>query len=99
MGKQKNSIVVQDYHKFTRELRAQLNVLKVLEREFYGLDDLCEWSIRNDVTCLNEGMDDRINVVDDCLGEQQRNVYKRMMREVAVLGDMLSAGLRCFMEA
>ena len=61
MTKKTENKPVQDYWKFTRELRAQLNLVKMLERQFFELDDLCEWAIRNDVTCLDDKSGERVS--------------------------------------
>lgn len=98
MKKTNETRSVQDYRKFTRELRAQLNLVKMLERQFFGLDDLCEWAIKNEVTCLNRngGSNERVSVIDDCLGRQQKDCYERMRVEVGNLYDMLMQGRQCF---
>ena len=85
---------VQDYWKFTRELKAQLELVNLLERQFSEFDDLCEYAIRNNITALDEhGV--RVPVVGD-LGCQQAAVYEKMRQEVGNLYDMLSQGRRCF---
>ena len=96
MKKTNGTKPVADYWKFMRELRAQLNLVKMLERQFFELDDLCEWAIRNDVTCLDDMSGERVSVVDDCLNKQQRDCYERMRIEVGSLYDMLIQGRQCF---
>ena len=93
---QKETKPVQDYWKFTRDLRAQLNLVKMLERQFFELDNLCEWAVRNDVTCMDEKSGQRVSVVDDCLSQQQKDCYERMRVEVGNLYDMLMQGRQCF---
>ena len=85
---------VHDYRKFTRDLKAQLELVNLLERQFSDLDNLCEYAIRNNITALDEhGV--RVPVVGD-LGGMQAAVYKNMCQEVGNLYDMLSQGRRCF---
>ncbi len=86
---------VQDYWRFTRELRAQLNAVQAFERQFFELDDLCEWSLKNQVTCLNDN-GERVSVVDDCLGGHQLEVYRKLHKAVGDLDKMLTIGLGCF---
>lgn len=87
---------IQDYWKFTRELRAQLNLIEVLQRQFFGLDDLCEYVIRNDVTVIDNNTGKRVSLVDESLAGRQVEVYERLRIEVGNLYDMLSIGRRCF---
>ena len=90
-----NQKPVYDYWEFTRELKAQFNAVEALGRQFYSLEDLCEWSIKSDATCLNdEG--ERVCVVDDCLGRQQEEVYGKLQKAVKDLEAMLEAGRCCF---
>ena len=94
MTSKKRGKQVLDYLKFVRELKSQFNAVKALERQFFELEDLCEWSLKNDVTCLNdEG--ERVSVIDDCLGGQQEDVYNRLLKSVVDLGVMLSDGKEC----
>lgn len=85
---------VQDYWKFTREVKSQLELINMLERQFSELDDLCEYAIRNNITALNEN-GNRVSVIGD-LGAQQSEVYEKMRIEVGNLYDMLSRGRSCF---
>ena len=86
---------VQDYWKFTRELSAQLNAVKALERSFFGLDDLCEWSIKNGAAVLNdEG--ERVSIINDCLGKHQCEVYMKLRKAVRDLDVLLASGEYCF---
>lgn len=87
---------VKDYWTFTRDLRAQMNVVKMLERQFFELDDLCEWAIKNNVTCLRDFTGERVSVVDDSLGKQQAEIYARFQKEVDCLRRLLAEGKSCF---
>ena len=95
MNKEKKVRQVQDYRKFLAELKAQFRAVSVLERQFYELDDLCEYAIKNDVTVLDDsGV--RVSVVDDCLAKEQLDVYQKLHKAVEDLGGMLADGEGCF---
>ena len=95
MKKSKSQNKVNDYWQFKKELRGQLNAVHVLEREFFELEELCDWAIKNDVTCLNDN-GQRVSVVDDSLGARQSEVYMKLCKVVCDLGDMLEDGKSCF---
>ena len=86
---------VQNYREFTKELREQLNVVKILERQFFCLEELCEWSIKNDATCINEE-GERVSIVADCFDGQQIEVYDKLRKAVHDLDMMLESGESCF---
>ena len=85
---------VQDYWKFTKELRSQMNLVKMLERQFFDLEDLCDYAIKNDITWKNE-KGERVCAIGE-LGCQQGEVFERMRIEVGNLYDMLMQGRQCF---
>lgn len=88
--------VVMDYWKFTKELRSQIDLIRVLGRQFFEIDDLCDWSVRNDVTVLDPKHGKRVSLVDNSLGRQQAEIYENLRIEVGNLYDMLSMGRSCF---
>lgn len=94
--KQNEMKPVNDYWKFTRELKAQMNLIKVYERQFFELDDLCEWSVKNDVTVMDFDKGERVSVVEESLSDEQAAVYEKMRVEVGNLYDMLCQGRSCF---
>lgn len=90
-----NIETVQDYWKFTRDLKSQLGTIELLEKQFFALDDLCEYAVRNKVTCLDDD-GQRVSIIDDCLGKQQMEVFRKMKKAVCDLGKMLECGDSCF---
>ena len=86
---------VQDYWKFTRELKSQFDIVRLFERQFFELDDQCEWSVKNNVTFTNE-KGERVSILDDYLNARQKEVYERLRIETGNLYDMLSRGRGCF---
>ena len=93
---QKGITPVNDYWKFTRDLRSQLKLIRVFESQFFELDDLCEWSVRNGVTVMKPDTGERVSVVDADLAARQADVYDRLCTEVGNLYDMLCQGRACF---
>lgn len=95
MENKKQTNPVPDYWKFTRELRAQVNAVQVLSRCFFSIDELCDWSITNNATYVNDN-GARVGVVEGCLGERQYDAYKDLVKAVSGLKEMLEYGKRCF---
>jgi len=95
MEKTTTSHLIADYHSFVRDLKSQFNAVQVLEKSFFELEDLCEWSIVNGVTCLND-KNERVSVVDETLGRQQNEMYEKLCKAVKDLHCMLSSGVSCF---
>ena len=78
MMKTKRDLPTQDVWCFKRDLRKDFETLKLLERHFFELDDICECAIKIDSDIAN------------MLDKQQEQVYD-MMTSVA---DRLSYNLR-----
>ena len=97
MTKKTENKPVQDYWKFTRELRAQLKAVESMERMFFELDDMCESAIRNDISVLND-KGERVNLVDDCLAAEQLEWYHKLRKAVRDLDTMLADGEECFIK-
>lgn len=88
---------VQDYWKFTRDLRAQLKAVESMKRMFFELDDMCESAIRNDISVLSDN-GERVNLVDDCLAAEQLEWYHKLRKAVKDLDTMLADGEVCFIK-
>ena len=86
---------VQDYWQFLGELKAQFETANALKKTFFELDELCEWAIKNNITCYNDS-GERVSIVEDGLGEQQEMIYKKLLKAVRDLEALLASGVECF---
>ena len=80
---------VQDYWKFMRELKARLDLVCILERQFFVIDDMCESAVK-------VGNCSDAKSVCSLLSSQQAEVYSMLCDKVKSLNAMLSEGRSCF---